>query len=243
MGVIDDFFEKFPAYDAIVSRDEIVVKSALQVNSATDDIGTFDGSNFDIQYSLDEDYDFSDTSKLDEKYGYENCQGENYCPITIDDDTVYGTYADVLINRSINSRAFLHVREKFKYNRLKLKGAIGKLQSQIDSVSSWCGLTMPIENFNRVYNMTRFEHEDDDLIRSVQNENLIAVKSVRQKNNTPEGVNKGNGRKSIKDIINRSISSISKTLKFNVKEEFKVETKPELALEDYFKKIGGSVYR
>lgn len=178
-----------------------------------------------------------------EKYGYEIAKVKNYCPITIDDDTVYGTYADVLINRSINSRAFLHEREKFKYNRLKLKGAIGKLQSQIDSVSSWCGLTMPIENFNRVYNMTRFEHEDDNLIRSVQNENLIAAESVRQKNNTPEGVNKGNGRKSIKDIINRSISSISKTLKFNVKEEFKFETNPKTAIEDYFKEIGGSVYR
>ena len=122
-----------------------------------------------------------------EKYGYEIAKVKNYCPITIDDDTVYGTYADVLINRSINSRAFLHEREKFKYNRLKLKGAIGKLQSQIDSVSSWCGLTMPIENFNRVYNMTRFEHEDDNLIRSVQNENLIAAESVRQKNNTHAG--------------------------------------------------------
>lgn len=107
-----------------------------------------------------------------EKYGYEIAKVKNYCPITIDEDTVYGTFADVLINRSINSRAFLHERENFKYNRLKLKGATAKLTSQIKSVSSWCGLTMPIETFNRVFNMPRYDHKNDSLVKAVQEENL-----------------------------------------------------------------------
>lgn len=122
-----------------------------------------------------------------EKYGYEIAKVKNYCPITIDEDTVYGTFADVLINRSINSRAFLHERENFKYNRLKLKGATAKLTSQIKSVSSWCGLTMPIETFNRVFNMPRYDHANDNLVKAVQEENLNSAENIRQKNNTPEG--------------------------------------------------------
>lgn len=119
-----------------------------------------------------------------EKYGYEIAKVKNYCPITIDEDTVYGTFADVLINRSINSRAFLHERENFKYNRLKLKGATAKLTSQIKSVSSWCGLTMPIETFNRVFNMPRYDHKNDNLVKAVQEENLNSAENIRQKNNT-----------------------------------------------------------
>ena len=119
-----------------------------------------------------------------EKYGYEIAKVKNYCPITIDKDTVYGTFADVLINRSINSRAFLHERENFKYNRLKLKGATAKLTSQIKSVSSWCGLTMPIETFNRVFNMPRYDHKNDSLVKAVQEENLNSAENIRQKNNT-----------------------------------------------------------
>ena len=119
-----------------------------------------------------------------EKYGYEIAKVKNYCPITIDEDTVYGTFADVLINRSINSRAFLHERENFKYNRLKLKGATAKLTSQIKSVSSWCGLTMPIEIFNRVFNMPRYDHANDHLVKAVQEENLNSAENIRQKNNT-----------------------------------------------------------
>ena len=119
-----------------------------------------------------------------EKYGYEIAKVKNYCPITIDEDTVYGTFADVLINRSINSRAFLHERENFKYNRLKLKGATAKLTSQIKSVSSWCGLTMPIETFNRVFNMPRYDHKNDSLVKAVQEENLNSAENIRKKNNT-----------------------------------------------------------
>lgn len=122
-----------------------------------------------------------------EKYGYEIAKVKNYCPITIDEDTVYGTFADVLINRSINSRAFLHERENFKYNRLKLKGATAKLTSQIKSVSSWCGLTMPIETFNRVFNMPRYDHANDSLVKAVQEENLNSAENIRQKNNTHSG--------------------------------------------------------
>lgn len=122
-----------------------------------------------------------------EKYGYEIAKVKNYCPITIDEDTVYGTFADVLINRSINSRAFLHERENFKYNRLKLKGATAKLTSQIKSVSSWCGLTMPIEIFNRVFNMPRYDHANDHLVKAVQEENLNSAENIRQKNNTHAG--------------------------------------------------------
>ena len=49
--VIDDFFEKFPQYDTIVGRNEIVVKSPTQVKSATDNLGTFSKYDPDIRYS------------------------------------------------------------------------------------------------------------------------------------------------------------------------------------------------
>lgn len=48
---IDDIFEKFPEFDGIINRSEIVVKSASQIKSATDNDGSFDPSNPDIRFS------------------------------------------------------------------------------------------------------------------------------------------------------------------------------------------------
>lgn len=157
-----------------------------------------------------------------EKYGYEIAKVKNYCPITIDEDTVYGTFADVLINRSINSRAFLHERENFKYNRLKLKGATAKLTSQIKSVSSWCGLTMPIETFNRVFNMPRYDHANDHLVKAVQEENLNSAENIRQKNNTHAGEEE------------KSKLSIDEVLDFIEREEKKKKKKESTSTTEYF---------
>jgi hypothetical protein len=157
-----------------------------------------------------------------EKYGYEIAKVKNYCPITIDEDTVYGTFADVLINRSINSRAFLHERENFKYNRLKLKGATAKLTSQIKSVSSWCGLTMPIETFNRVFNMPRYDHKNDSLVKAVQEENLNSAENIRQKNNTHA------------DEEEKSKLSIDEVLDFIEREEKQKKKKKSTSTTEYF---------
>lgn len=157
-----------------------------------------------------------------EKYGYEIAKVKNYCPITIDEDTVYGTFADVLINRSINSRAFLHERENFKYNRLKLKGATAKLTSQIKSVSSWCGLTMPIETFNRVFNMPRYDHKNDSLVKAVQEENLNSAENIRQKNNTHA------------DEEEKSKLSIDEVLDFIEREEKQKKKKESTSTTKYF---------
>ena len=157
-----------------------------------------------------------------EKYGYEIAKVKNYCPITIDEDTVYGTFADVLINRSINSRAFLHERENFKYNRLKLKGATAKLTSQIKSVSSWCGLTMPIETFNRVFNMPRYDHANDNLVKAVQEENLNSAENIRQKNNVHA------------DEEEKSKLSIDEVLDFIEREEKQKKKKKSTPTTEYF---------
>ena len=187
-----------------------------------------------------------------EKYGYEIAKVKNYCPITIDEDTVYGTFADVLINRSINSRAFLHEREDFKYNRLKLKGATAKLTSQIKSVSSWCGLTMPIETFNRVFNMPRYDHANDKLVKAVQEENLNAAENVRQKNNTHAGEENNikysnvsfsqehnSETKEIVKITLKNANKISSEKVFDVTEDVtkNFERKSE-GIAEFFKKLG-----
>lgn len=70
--IIPDFFEKYPEYDAIIQRDEVVVKSPNQIKSATDNIGTFDKNNPGIRYSLDEpeeynEEDFEDLATLDDE--------------------------------------------------------------------------------------------------------------------------------------------------------------------------------
>ncbi len=66
--IIPDFFEKFPEYDAIIQRDEVVVKSPNQIKSATDNIGTFDGNNSDIRYSKDDTIDdYPDLTALDDE--------------------------------------------------------------------------------------------------------------------------------------------------------------------------------
>lgn len=57
---IDDIFEKFPEFDGIINRSEIVVKSPSQIKSATDNNGDFSRSNSDIRYSLADDEKGSD---------------------------------------------------------------------------------------------------------------------------------------------------------------------------------------
>lgn len=74
-ALIDDYF-KNSNYDGVIVNNDIgsferstktfIAFENTQVKSATDNIGTFDGNNPDIRYSLDEDYDFTDE---DEKAG------------------------------------------------------------------------------------------------------------------------------------------------------------------------------
>lgn len=68
-ALIDDYF-KNSNYDGVIVNNDVgsfgrstktfIVFENTQVKSATDNIGTFDGNNPDIRYSLDEDYDSTD---------------------------------------------------------------------------------------------------------------------------------------------------------------------------------------
>lgn len=68
-ALIDDYF-KDSNYDGVIVNNDVgsfgrstktfIAFENTQVKSATDNIGTFDGNNPDIRYSLDEDYDFTD---------------------------------------------------------------------------------------------------------------------------------------------------------------------------------------
>lgn len=68
-ALIDDYF-KNSNYDGVIVNNDVgsfgrstktfIAFENTQVKSATDNIGTFDGNNADIRYSLDEDYDFTD---------------------------------------------------------------------------------------------------------------------------------------------------------------------------------------
>lgn len=74
-ALVDDYF-KNSNYDGVIVNNDVgsfgrstktfIAFENTQVKSATDNIGTFDGNNPDIRYSLDEDYDFTDE---DEKAG------------------------------------------------------------------------------------------------------------------------------------------------------------------------------
>ena len=67
--LVDDYF-KNSNYDGVIVNNDVgsfgrstktfIAFENTQVKSATDNIGTFDGNNPDIRYSLDEDYDFTD---------------------------------------------------------------------------------------------------------------------------------------------------------------------------------------
>mgnify|MGYP002574901203 CR=1 FL=1 len=68
-ALIDNYF-KNSNYDGVIVNNDVgsfgrstktfIAFENTQVKSATDNIGTFDGNNPDIRYSLDEDYDFTD---------------------------------------------------------------------------------------------------------------------------------------------------------------------------------------
>lgn len=68
-ALIDDYFQN-SNYDGVIVNNDVgsfgrstktfIAFENTQVKSATDNIGTFDGNNPDIRYSLDEDYDFKD---------------------------------------------------------------------------------------------------------------------------------------------------------------------------------------
>lgn len=68
-ALIDDYF-KNSNYDGVIVNNDVgsfgrstktfIAFENTQVKSATDNIGTFDGNNPDIRYSLDEDYDYTD---------------------------------------------------------------------------------------------------------------------------------------------------------------------------------------
>lgn len=93
-ALIDDYF-KNSNYDGVIVNNDVgsfgrstktyIAFENTQVKSATDNIGTFDGNNPDIRYSLDEDYDFTD-----EKAGAIH----DTLNFSIDDDLFDFDYAD-----------------------------------------------------------------------------------------------------------------------------------------------------
>lgn len=171
------------------------------------------------------------------KYGYKLAKVRNYCPITIDTDTVEKGFADVLINRSINSRAFLHMRDKQRHNRLKLMGALDKLGRQIDSVSSWCGLTIPIENFTKVYNMERYDNSFADVDGKRKTFVKDALPGVPLLESV-EAENNSENKEIIKITLNNA-DKISNKLVFDVSEDVtKNYNKKSEGISEYFNKLG-----
>ena len=93
-ALVDDYF-KNSNYDGVIVNNDVgsfgrstktfIAFENTQVKSATDNIGTFDGNNPDIRYSLDEDYDFTD-----EKAGAIH----DTLNFSIDDDLFDFDYAD-----------------------------------------------------------------------------------------------------------------------------------------------------
>lgn len=172
-----------------------------------------------------------------QKYGYKLAKVRNYCPITIDTDTVEKGFADVLINRSINSRAFLHMRDNQRHNRLKLVGALDKLGRQIDSVSSWCGLTIPIENFTKVYNMERFDNSFADVDGKRKTFVKDALPGVPLLESV-EAENNSENKEIIKVTLNNA-DKISNKLVFDVSEDVtKNYNKKSEGISEYFNKLG-----
>lgn len=92
--------------------------------------------------------------------GYEKARVKNYFPIRTDSNFNRSAFDTIAFDFSIANSGFLKTRQQGSKNPIMLEDITAVVKRQIDAVSKYAALAVPIDNFNKVFNVTLMDYEN-----------------------------------------------------------------------------------
>lgn len=89
-----------------------------------------------------------------ELYGFKKARVEKYFPIHSDKDYLDVAPEGLKMDATLENMGFLKNRTGFSKNPVYLEDMTRVIQRQLDSVSRFCGMAIPLRNFKKVYSAT-----------------------------------------------------------------------------------------
>lgn len=89
-----------------------------------------------------------------ELYGFKKARVEKYFPIHSDKDYLDVAPEGLKMDATLENMGFLKSRTGFSKNPVYLEDMTRVIQRQLDSVSRFCGMAIPLRNFKKVYSAT-----------------------------------------------------------------------------------------
>lgn len=91
-------------------------------------------------------------------YGFKRAKVDHYFPIHTDSNYRAASFESIVRDMSLENSGFMKERVKAS-NPIYLEDIVDVINSQIANVSKYCGMTIPIRNFQKVYGTTTQEFE------------------------------------------------------------------------------------
>lgn len=91
-------------------------------------------------------------------YGFRRANVNNYFPIHTDSNYRAATFENITKDMSLENSGFMKERVKAS-NPILLEDIVDVINDQISKVAKYCGMTLPIRNFQKVYGTTTFGFE------------------------------------------------------------------------------------
>lgn len=89
-----------------------------------------------------------------ELYGFKKARVQKYFPIHADKDYLDVAPEGLKMDATLENMGFLKSRTGFSKNPVYLEDMTRVIQRQLDSVSRFCGMAIPLRNFKKVYSAT-----------------------------------------------------------------------------------------
>lgn len=89
-----------------------------------------------------------------ELYGFKKARVEKYFPIHSDKDYLDVAPEGLKMDATLENMGFMKNRTGFSKNPVYLEDMTRVIQRQLDSVSRYCGMAIPLRNFKKVYSAT-----------------------------------------------------------------------------------------
>ena len=91
-------------------------------------------------------------------YGFRRANVNNYFPIHTDSNYRAPSFESIAKDMSLENSGFMKERVKAS-NPIYLEDIVDVVNDQISKVAKYCGMTLPIRNFQKVYGTTTFDFE------------------------------------------------------------------------------------
>ena len=107
-------------------------------------------------------------------YGFKRANVDNYFPIHTDSNYRAKAFEDIVRDMSLENSGFMKERVKAS-NPILLEDIVDVVNHQISQVSKYCGMTLPIKNFQKVYSTTTKNFEES--VQEVLNKKFSGTKN------------------------------------------------------------------